>query len=475
MAGSADSGREEVGLRRHRSAVPGLVLLVLVAAGFAWLTRHPDAELLRRVEEWPAVGSLARAFRRAYLPPEPRPEESIVQTESDSEIEWILPEPADVEALPYVWVQPGTLLHQAPDTKSPVLSRESSIRSLSVLVKLGDWYQVRIPRPGQRPLKAWVLLEDYQEPSPSELNQPDPVLPLASALPAVGKVAAARQLMTAGGREGSCGPHPLVTDTEDEAFVELCPGIVQNLEEVYRQRYGLQPVSPPAEAILLFRRAEAYRVFRDRQAIPYETNLAHASPAEGYIALFQGDRSSREIAGTLIHELTHLLNRRALGPALPPWLSEGLADDLAESELDESGAPLPGRLGGESLNTGSSVIRHGALAAAVLLQEALEAGSLPPLEELVEMDRRQFHDPRRVQLHYALSSFWIRYLLSGFRPELRSGFRDFLQAVAAGEPLDTEGLLARLGSGWQDLEPTFHIWLRLQFVTPPSEIGPGSE
>ena len=447
----------------------------MALAGLAWLTRNPDSKIVEKAQDWPVVGPLASRFRQAYLPPPaPPPAERSGLEEAAAEVVAIELDPEDVEALPFVWVRAETELYEGPDKQSPVLWRESSIRNLSVLEQRGDWYRVRVPRPGDRTLQAWVILENYQEPTLEALRQPDPVLPLPSTPPHAERISAARQLMENRGRRADCGLYPLFAEVLDEAFAELCPRVTRSLEEAYRQRYGVEPVSPPAEVIFLFRHASVYKVFRDQEQVPFESNLAHASPAAGYVALYQGDRSTGEILGTLVHELTHLLNRRALGPALPAWLSEGIADDLADSRMSENGSLQPGRLGGESRIEGLRVTRKGAVAAAIDLQEALRADDLPPLETLVEMDRQQFHDPERVQLHYALSSFWVRYLLSGFDPELKMGFQSFLRDIGSGEPLTGELLLENLGSDWQGLESGFRTWMHLQFLTPPNEIPAAS-
>ena len=353
---------------------------------------------------------------------------------------------------------------------SPVLWQVSSIRNLYLLDRRADWYRVRVPRPGRSPLRAWVLLEDYREPTPEILRQPDPVLPLRASRAQPERIEIARQGMIDGGRRLECGVYPLYTDIEDDTFAEPCARLTENLERLYRQRYGVEPVSPPVETILLFRQAIAYRRFRQREEVPYESNLAHASPAAGYVALFEGDQSRVAVLETLTHELTHLLNRRALGPALPPWLSEGVADDLAESRIGEDGSLESGRLGGEQRVEGSSITRRGAIAAVMDLQDALADGDLPALATLIELDRRQFHHPEQVQLNYAVSSFWVRYLLSGFDPELRSGFQGFLRRVAQGEPITPDLLLESLGRDWPRLEAGFRNWLRLQFLTPLNEI-----
>jgi hypothetical protein len=78
-------------------------------------------------------------------------------------------------------------------------------------------------------------------------------------------------------------------------------------------------------------------------------------------------------------------------------------------------------------------------------------------------------------MHYALSSLWIRYLLSDSHGGLQRGFQSFLQRTAKGQPIAGEGLLEELGTDWQSLESGFRSWLSLQFPTPPSSTGTGSE
>ena len=148
----------------------------------------------------------------------------------------------------------------------------------------------------------------------------------------------------------------------------------------------------------------------------------------------------------LVHELVHLLNRRFLGPALPSWLDEGLAEELAMSRIAADGTLVPGSLGrfesgsrDRALLVGGGEIHLGALRA------GMRRGDLPTLEELVGLDRTGFQAEDRFQIHYALSAFWVRYLLSGAAPAGADGFRSFLAAVAEGEPLDEELLLRSSG------------------------------
>ena len=167
----------------------------------------------------------------------------------------------------------------------------------------------------------------------------------------------------------------------------------------------------------------------------------------------RGDRAAEEILATLVHELTHLLNRRALGPALPPWLGEGIAADLGELMITEEGSIHP---------------------APMYLQGMLKNDELPTLAMLIDMDQEQFHERPRTSMHYVLSSLWVRYLLSDFKNGLQTGFRSFLRGTAQGRPITSDRLLEELGTDWQSLESGFRTWLRLQYSDPDELAGADS-
>ena len=73
-----------------------------------------------------------------------------------------------------------------------------------------------------------------------------------------------------------------------------------------------------------------------------------------------------------------------------------------------------------------------------------------------------------------MSSFWIRYLVSGFDSGISRGFLQFLRDVARGELLTPELFLVRVGTDWASLESGFRVWVRLQFIRPPGENSPSS-
>ena len=211
---------------------------------------------------------------------------------------------------------------------------------------------------------------------------------------------------------------------------------------------------------MIFARESDYRGFQNEDA---ELAGLPASGHSGYglVFLFDGGRPGGEVAATLVHEMAHLLNRRGLGPALPSWLDEGIADDLSQSRVDAAGRIVPGTLGGVTIRTGNRITMYGARAALHQLAEAIDANRLRPLAELLDLDWGSFVR-REGNLNYAQSSFFVRYLLDAEDRAHAVAFRAFLSDVAAGTPPAPETLRAKLGRSWEELDAGFRQWILAQ-------------
>jgi hypothetical protein len=372
-----------------------------------------------------------------------------------------------------VWVGPGTLLHAAPSRRAAVVATADRYTEVPVLRRRPAEPEQGEERPAEW---LWVRLDNREgwvrrvEPPPGEPplgRDPAPVLPVPALPPDPERLALARQLLGPGHTTGSLGPYLLVTDVADPELLARLAAVAEAVEPVYRQRYGLGLVGQPAEAVLLFDREVGYRTFQHAErALEGLPSAGHAG--HGLVALFRQDRSWEELAATLVHELTHLLNRRALGPVLPPWLDEGLAEDLAWSRLGDDGRPRPGTFGG-LYEVGERTVRTtgglAVLSALGRLVESTDLGLAPTLEELVRLDWDAFVHTDR-QLHYRQSGLLIRFLLDGAGGELAPGFRGFLAETAAGEPLGAERLAAALGLPWPAIEARYRQWLEELGVAP---------
>lgn len=407
--------------RRDRAlAVVGLAAIA-IAAGFAWLTRHPDSPWIDRATGWPLVGALAERFREHWRPsaPAPRPES----------------EPPEVTVL-RVWIP-------EPDAERSSAGASRPTPPASATARLPD----RTPEPA-RPLPA--------RPAAPEL---------------VGRAAAR---LGSAARESTLGPYRFLGDFDPPA---RWSAMAATLDAAFLERYGLAPLGEPAETVVAFSDVEAYRTFQ-REEPALATVDAGGFATSGLAALAAPVPAADGVEATLIHELGHLVARRALGPALPPWLGEGLAEDLGQTPFDAesavAGAFRWGSLRGRVRREGQRIYLDGPPAAIDLL-----AGERDPisLARLVEVDEEHFLGAGGPLL-YARSLVFVRFLLDGGDAELAAGFRAFLAGVARGESAGRAALEAHLGRPLDQLEAGLRTYLaRLKLVEVDARLaalaGPG--
>lgn len=454
-----------------RSFVPMvfLTLLVTVFGGVVWLTRHPEAEILRMAETWPVLGPLATEFRELYIPPartEPEASESVpvgVGTPPTTEIRHAI---RDSTLGDLIWVLPGTPLLQQPEASSIERLRFDSVTNVVKLERRGDWFHI-----DWRGTRGWVFLEGYIEDGGPPFGMaalppgPLPALPAKEDL-----LTKARELFF--GREvtTSLGPYTLYTNSTDQKLLRRLGTIAARLEEQYIQRYGRKPVGEPKESIVLYRSEAPYRLLQAKdQALLGLHSSGHNTA--GLVVFYVGERSHHEVTATLVHELAHLLNRRALGPALPPFLDEGIADDLAMARWSEEGIMDATSFSGEIESSEDSIAAAGGLSTLWHLRDLGQRQELPRLWEVVHLDWDSFVHSEQISVHYGVSALWIRHLLAS--PRRAAVFRRFLEEVAAGGSPDPERIRLGLGSTWPRLDAELRAAIRdwAEEVGLPSSTG----
>ncbi len=220
--------------------------------------------------------------------------------------------------------------------------------------------------------------------------------------------------------------------------------------------------------VVLFASESAYRAFESEEPSLAGTETdGHSSL--GLAVTFVGERQPEEVRKILLHELTHLLNRSALGLDLPPWLEEGLAEEMALSQLAAAAGGRARDLGGDRSREAGLASRRGGAFEVVrfsgaqgslvgLLRQWHEPARLP-LEELIRAPRTPFLDPQRRELLYSESAFFLRFLLEGGRRQYAAPLRAHLESFTRGRPTGAEELWARLGKGPAKLEAEFALWL----------------
>lgn len=366
-------------------------------------------------------------------------------------------------------IEAGTRLYTEPHLHAAAVTVVDVALPLPVLERQGDWVRVRF---GER--QGWAYLGEppSEAPVPAQPEvplAPEPPPPAEVRKPDPSRLARARALLVDEVPPVEIGPITIYTDVQKKRIQGISADVATNLPAAYDQRYRLSLRREAEFAVVIFANEESYREFEKSVAdLPEIGGKGHAG--SGVAALVAGQRTPPEVAALLVHELAHLLNRRAFEGNLPPWLEEGIANDLAYCRLDRRGRPQPSTLGGRSFvaevpGPADRFGRHrfagtfhlqGPLASLSLLKRSVAAGETTPLPELLDLTWREFVDPAGRELRYVQSTFLIRYLLDEIGG---TGFRDFLQHYQAGSSGRAEELLAALGVSWDELTAGYEGWI----------------
>lgn len=429
-----------------------LVLGLLVAIGaFGWATHFPEDPRLTAAREWPVVGPLAAWVQDTYLPPA----EDTGGEESPATLTYRPEDPRRHDAEPDTWVSPEMPLRRAPSEDAAIILRFDRYANVPLLEERDGWRRVRWqdhvgwlpPAPDDEP----ILGRAVDPPGPLMARPADPQ-----------RLESARRQLGMERTERKLGPYPFYTDSTNQVLHDRLARLAVQMDEVYARRFGLRPTGTPAESVVLFEREADYRRFQNQSASLVGLNAAgHAG--WGMAALYRGEQSMDAVAAVFVHELTHLINRRAIGPALPLWLNEGLAETLSTSRLSPWGGLDPETWGGSRQQLGNRTHFSGEWVARQNLQNAALDGSLPPLERVIGLDDETFQrGAPQPGLFYALAGSFFRYLLDGDDRRHRAAFHRFLASVAQGGAPTADALRRHLGVAWSELDGDYRKWLLAQ-------------
>jgi len=441
--------------RRTLTAFSIWSLVIVALAGFAWLSWHPESPVLDVVARWKPMAPAVRAFRARYAGPQ-MPDRIAREADRGGGIiverrfEFIGPEPID--APPRVWLPAGAEIHAAPNLDSGLVHRQQSVAGLPYVERRDDWFHVRTPV-----FEGWVRLPGYDElsnpPFGSGLRPPKP---LPGRPPAPDRLQQGLTAFSDQARSLNWGPYAVYTDVPDASLLKDCRQVVSEIETAYAGRYGLTPKGSSGEVVLLFQRHDDYLKFQAEDV--QIAGLPAAGHAGGGIVAVNVEGSSRdEVLATLAHELTHLLNHRALGPALPAWLQEGTADDLGMSARDASGKLEFDTLSSWRRRTGDVVEMGGGVAALDFLRSQIAAGQIVSLQRLLGLDWNEFVRSPDRRLHYAEAFLFVRYLMAN--RDRRQAMRHYLLGISQGGSVAGDELRKSLGMDWAVLQRDYVAWV----------------
>jgi len=195
----------------------------------------------------------------------------------------------------------------------------------------------------------------------------------------------------------------------------------------------------------LFRRPLLWNV---TVLLPTVTDYRKASPPEkvvGYYNPATRTLTSISTSNVLIHEFTHALHHSdevRVNQHHAVWLREGLATLYQGARIEA------GRL---------EILPDPSLA---MLQGALRDGGLPPLADLLAMDRQAFTEQAEVCYPYVRHIMLYLHEQGKVRP-----FYETYKAEYAADPTGRKALETTLGRPLEEIEKAWRAWLLAQ--TPP--------
>jgi hypothetical protein len=180
------------------------------------------------------------------------------------------------------------------------------------------------------------------------------------------------------------------------------------------------------------------------------------------LATWTNSRSRRKTFEVLQHEGFHQFAWHAIGPNLPVWLNEGLAQYFEHAVLDEDGRMSLG------LTSRARIER---------VQAAIERGDALPTITLMRITGKQWanvlrNNPDRANLLYAQSWSLAYFLIHSSEGEHQPKLLDYLKRLAKGDRPDDALLMA---FGKDGLTPLAEKWRTFALSQQTDEITEASE
>lgn len=359
------------------------------------------------------------------------------------------------DPLPFVarewrWIRPGNQVRARASEDAETIARLPALAHVPVLDQDGAWFQVVYQGRQGWVDSAWQPPYSRRKARRGILRQhAEPVR-----TPDLARRARARKQLGLKKSKRKLGPYELFTDVQDETLLAFLDQAAGMAEDAYYARFGRLPSGDPLRSAVIFAREADYRIYAETADLPLDRSTGHAGG--GVLAFYAEGKDRGELAATLVHEITHLLNDRALAWSLPPWLEEGLATDLGSLWVEPDTAASGGA---------SSYRITGIDSRLLYLDKLAQEGKLPFVTKLLTLDREGFYQENGPSASYALGAAFIRFMLES---EHADGFRAFLKKIADGMGAN---LLKQLDIEPVALERAFRQWLGTEVQRTKDRLG----
>ncbi|MCI0661227.1 MAG: DUF1570 domain-containing protein, partial [Acidobacteria bacterium] len=172
--------------------------------------------------------------------------------------------------------------------------------------------------------------------------------------------------------------------------------------------------------VIVFKNDNSFKPYKPLYQGKPASISGYFQPGEdvNYILLTSELRETNPYA-VIFHEYVHALTSDNSRP-LPPWLSEGIAEYYSSFEVESNE---------KKVWLGKAIANH-----VYYLREQ----KFLPLQRLFEVDHRspEYNERERKGVFYAQSWALVHYLLLGNKSKWQPQFLQFVNALAAGRPVD---------------------------------------
>ena len=180
------------------------------------------------------------------------------------------------------------------------------------------------------------------------------------------------------------------------------------------------------------------------------------------LATWSDRRSRRKTIEVLQHEGFHQFAWHAIGPSLPVWLNEGLAQYFEHAVIGDGGGMSLG------LTSRPRIER---------VKAAINQGDALPIISLMRISTEQWasvlrRDPNRADLLYAQSWSLAYFLIHGNDAEHQPNLLDYLKRLANGDRPDDALLMA---FGKDGLKPLADDWRVFALSQQPDDVAEATE
>ncbi len=232
----------------------------------------------------------------------------------------------------------------------------------------------------------------------------------------------AGSLVAGEAREFESEHYVIATDIDAETAKRLARHMDAMYAEYQRRLAGFSESAEDRLRLWIFDRADDYVAFladcgieaRGTDGMFFDTAM------RGGLATWRGDRPVERLEQVLRHEGFHQFAWRRIGPTLPPWANEGLAEYFAEAIVID-GNLKTGQVNARRLRQARSAVR---------------AGRHVPFEQMLTLDNAAWAEAVAATdgggaLLYDQAWSMAHFLINA-RPKLREAFAEYLSRLSHG-------------------------------------------